>query len=246
MLWYLPSFYGDIKLQDLTETKTKTTVTWNLLTPSERKALNSLKDKAETKNWLASAYKLDDFSLDKGELVLEAPIGRVQKILARTLRPGRKLISVVKWSSGKLEEVTSADLEGAADEDKKSAKGVTVTKPGRGCPMPRLGQAELKARHVLFEFLTDEQMDDFRDLQQFVSTGALTGHKYMVTSRNAPAQLARYDGRQLYDLVEQRSFCIHHDGFVPAAEEMLTLHLMLQFPLHESYLRQTNVGFTAA
>jgi hypothetical protein len=246
MQWYLPSFYGDIKLQDSSNDKEKlTTVTWEHLTPSEKKALASLKDKAEAKSWLTtSASDFDREMNPGGGLVLKAKIGDVQKLLAKALRPGRKLVSVVKFANGKLEEVSSADLAEVKDvkeADKKEATGTTVAKPTRGCPVPRLGQADLKARKVLFEFLSDDQMDDFEDHQQFVSTGAGTGHKYMVTSRNAPSKLAQYQGRQLYDLVEQRSFCIHHDGFVPAAEEMLTLHLMLQFPHHESYLRQSDV-----
>jgi hypothetical protein len=194
---------------------------------------------AVKKRWVPQTEP--EFVAEKGELLLNAKLGVVQKILAKALRPGRKLVSVVKFANDKLEEVFSADLKDSTPEEKKTATGVTVAKPARGCPVPRLGQADIKARNVLFEFLTDDQMDDFEDHQQFISTGVLTGHKYMVTSRNAPAKLEKFGGRQLYDLVDRQSFCIHHDGFVPAAEEMLTLHLMLQFPHHESYLRHGDV-----
>jgi len=240
MEWYLPSFYGDIKLTDSsTDKDLKTSLSWEHLSPSEKKALGDLHDTAVKKRWVLQTEP--EFSADAGELVLSAKLGDVEKVLAKALRPGRKFVSAVKFANGKLEEVFSADLKDVKPEDKKKATGVTVTKPTRGCPLPRLGQADLKARKVLFEFLTDDQMDDFEDHQQFVSTGAATGHKYMVTSRNAPSKLSKYEGRQLYDLVERRSFCIHHDGFVPAAEEMLTLHLMLQFPRHEAYLRQSDL-----
>jgi hypothetical protein len=240
MEWYLPSFYGDIKLTDRsTGDDQKISLSWEHLSPSEKKALADLHDKAVRKRWVLQTEP--EFSADTGNLVLSAKLGEVEKILAKALRPGRKFVSAVKFANGKLEEVSSADLKDVASEDKKKATGVTVTKPTRGCPVPRLGQADLKARKVLFEFLTDDQMDDFEDHQQFVSTGAGTGHKYMVTSRNAPLKLSKYEGRQLYDLVDRRSFCIHHDGFVPAAEEMLTLHLMLQFPRHEAYLRQSDI-----
>ncbi len=236
MEWYLPSFYGDIKLTDKTKDKVAgTLLSWEHVTPSEKKALAELHKKATSKGW--ADLKETEFDSSSGELLLKAKLSDVEKTISKALRPGRKLVSAVKFANGKLEEVVSADLK---EQDQKGATGVTVAKPNLGCPLPRLGQADLKARKVLFEFLNDEQMEDFEDHQQFVSTGSASGHKYMVTSRNAPKKLELYGGRQLYDLVEGRAFCVHHDGFVPAAEEMLTLHLMLQFPHHEAYLRQSD------
>jgi hypothetical protein len=84
-------------------------------------------------------------------------------------------------------------------------------------------------------FLDDDQAEDFEDRNAFVSIGVETGHRYMVTSRHARDQLATWR-RQLYDLDEGRPYCVH-DYAVPAAEEMLALHLLLQIPGRESYLR---------
>jgi hypothetical protein len=123
----------------------------------------------------------------------------------------------------------------AAERKADKPKGVTVAKPTTGCPVPRLRLANLKARAVLSEFLSGDQMCDFENSNQFVSFGAETGHAYAVTSRYA-AGLNRMTF-PLYDLDEKRPICVHHDLMVPAAEEMLSIHLMLQFPHHELYLR---------
>jgi hypothetical protein len=88
---------------------------------------------------------------------------------------------------------------------------------------------------VLSEFTTPEQQSSFVTRQSFVTCGAGTGHLYMVTSRHARDRLAMYR-RQLYDLDEQVPYSVH-DYQVPAAEEMLDLHLLLQVPLGERYLR---------
>ena len=136
-----------------------------------------------------------------------------------------------------MEEVVNSIPEKKDDPPKAVA---TVTKPVLSCPEPRLGRAEIKARGVLTEFLDEEQLADFLKHNRFVSVGAATGHRYMITSRHSREGLAMYGGRQLYDLDTKWPFCVHHDKMVPAAEEMLSLHLLLQLPEHELYLRGLN------
>lgn len=92
-----------------------------------------------------------------------------------------------------------------------------------------------RVQEVLFAFLNDDQQNDFEHRNAFVTEGAGTGHRYIVTSRHARDQLAQ-TRRQLYDLDDKTPFCVH-DYSVPAAEEMLALHLLLQSPEHERYLR---------
>lgn len=214
-------------------------MSWERLSTTERKALINLRDKAVDKRWLT----FDDISVfDKARssVTLSTNISRVERLLAKALRPGKSFVSAVKFADGKLEEISTAALPAEKLEEltkEKDAKAVTVAKPGLGCPLPNFSAAELKARQVLSDFLLPEQMEDFEEYQRFVSVGAATGHKYMVTSRHAPKQLSLFGGRQLFDLDERTSFCIHHDEYLPAAEEMLTLHVMLQFPEHEMYLR---------
>jgi len=107
--------------------------------------------------------------------------------------------------------------------------------PTRGCPAPDFRSAELKARVVLETFLTDEQREDFQRYNRFVSVGATTGHRYMITSRHARDELSQWQ-RTLYDLDDRIPLCVHDWG-VPAAEEMLALHVLVQLPEYETYLR---------
>lgn len=223
MLWYLPTFYGDIRLKRLGDMETA--VTWEKLTATERVAMEELFKKARAKKWMQETALLAE-----GELKLKAPLITVQKLLAKSLKPGREVIDVVTFKNGTVSEVRGTEAPPAEAE-----KAATVAKPTLGCPEPRLARAELRAREVLFAFTTPEQQADFLERNAFVSIGAATGHRYMITSRHARDELATFR-RQLYDLDERRPFCVH-DYSVPAAEEMLALHLMLQLPQYEPYLR---------
>ena len=108
----------------------------------------------------------------------------------------------------------------------------TVAQPARGCPLPEFVKAEIRARQVLDVFLTPEQQADFRSQQRFVSIGA-SGRRYMISSRQA---LCGKFIRSLYDLTNDFPICTH-DYTVPAAEEVLALHLMVSLPGQEDYAR---------
>ena len=234
-LWYIPSFYGDLRLE---RSGAGTTLSWENVTPTERKVLQSLFAHAVSKGWA----KETEHDLKKGSLTLSTELPKVQKFVVKALKPGRKTVDFVQFSDGKIEEIQHGKLEAVSDKDledsaplPKPAKGVTVAAPTLGCPEPDLVKAELRARDVLFAFLNDEQRDDFRKRNAFVTEGAGTGHRYIVTSRHARDQLA-HTRRQLYDFDEKMPYCVH-DYSVPAAEEMLALHLLLKAPEHERYLR---------
>jgi hypothetical protein len=224
MLWFLPSFHGDIRLKRLGDMSTE--LSWLKLTAKEIKALTELSEYAAKKGWTADKIPLD--GENKG-IELRVPLVTLQKYIARRLKPERSLIDVVSFADGSVTEVVREEIP------KEATKATTVAKPTQGCPAPNFPAAELRAREVLFAFLTPEQQDDFNERNAFISTGAATGHRYVITSRHAKDELA-VRRRQLYDLDDGHPFCVH-DYAVPAAEEMLALHLMLQLPQHEPYLR---------
>jgi hypothetical protein len=129
-----------------------------------------------------------------------------------------------------------------AEEQKEAAgaekptKAATVKKPVRGCPAPSFASIKLRATRVLRAFLTPQQVDDFNRYQRFVTRGADTGHQYMLTSRNAPDELRNFGARCVFDLNENRSYCVH-DWDVPAEEEILALHILLSLPGYERWAR---------
>lgn len=229
MRWYIPSFYGDVRLEK--KEKSLTEVRWEKLTEAERAAMAALAKRAADKGWIPTTTSpssaLDALAKERGEVVLAAPLEKVRGALAKVLKPNRKLVEVVKFADGRMSDEVSAP---------DAVVGVTVKRPDLGCPAPDLAEADVRAREVLFVFLGDGQQEDFDRHNAFVSIGAATGHQYMVTSRRARRLLAKHGGRQLYDIDEQRPFCVHDDE-VPEAEEMLALHVMLQLPWGERYLR---------
>lgn len=168
---------------------------------------------------------------------LEAPLRKVQRFLARKLKPGRRLVEVVRMEGGSnraLPEPTDEEDDGIPAG---AVVAATAALPVQGCPAPDFGQAELRATEVLRQFLDGQQLADFERLNRFVSVGADTGHRYMLTSRLRRDELGSFAGRSLFNIDEGRAYCVH-DWTVPAAEELLALHLFLSLPGKESYLRE--------
>lgn len=195
------------------------------------------------------------------EIELDVDLDTARNYLARQLKPDRKLVNAVLFKDGTLTEAafTEPPAEGTAEASeprvlasaappppaaappreppRQAVAGTTVAAPTQGCPAPDFSAAELRAAYVLSHFLTPEQLTDFRQYNRFITIGATTGHRYMLTSRFRRAELGKYGGRSLYDLDEQRGYCVH-DWTVPAAEELLGLHVFLQLPGKEAYLRE--------
>lgn len=255
----IPTFHGDIRLDKQGK---KTRVRVHELTPSEERAMESLRSRAVStrlrNKWATaaeflaltnSAYR----SKDGVTIVLDAPIEKVQAVLAKALKPERKLLTAVRFSDGRVEEVHSnlvdktpegetveakpeAEKADKPEKPEKAAVATTLAQPVRGCPMPDFPEADIRASRLLESFLSPNQIDDFRRSGCFVTIGADSGHRYLIGSRERPSALQRHlGGRQLFDLEEKRSICVH-DWDVPPAEEMLALHLCLSLPGREAEL----------
>ena len=266
LTWYLPSFYGDIRLEQTNKDQTKLTIVG--LTPAEKLAVTVLLREAEKERvvgpcWNPAASRLLDLdSIREQSLTLKAPISKVQKVLQKQLKPGRDQVTVVRFGAGKMQEMSERQLEAiespaplpgsvrpaktdspdpepklaaTGTDDAKPAVAATVARPTRGCPAPDFEKAEQRATDVMCAFLDPTQLQDFKSDQAFISVGADTGHRYIITSRHARGVLA-HTTRSLYDVDEQMPYCVH-DWEVPASEEMLALHAFLSVPGLESYLR---------
>jgi hypothetical protein len=268
--WYLPSVYGDIKLEKITDQSTRLTLVG--LSPTEKEAVKALFLRAERpgafkKAWVlpASLREVDLGSLKEQTVSLNAPISQVQDFLQKRLKPHRKQVSVVRFASGRLEELSEATLQvidGAGEEvpamaveaatpvpeeetkkekpapkkEDKPAVAATVAQPALGCPVPEFDDVEIRATRVLKAFLTPEQVEDFNRRQQFVAVGADTGHRYLLTSRQSRHAFGQVSFRSLYDMDERQALCVH-DWEVPAAEELLGLYLHVSLPGLEGFVR---------
>ena len=239
---FIPSFYGDIRVIDI-DSHWCGLVT-EKVTIVEKQVLGSLEVTARKKGWINTK---DSLLGREGEVKLHAPLKKVVAEITKLLKPTRKLVSAVRIANGKIEEIH----EQSFNEPKsiaaltpyrervevlpRAAVATTVAVPTIGCPAPDFVKAELKAREVLEHFLDPQQIADFQHYNRFISTSFI-GHRYMITSRHARSELANYR-RSLYDLDEHRPICAH-DWSVPAAEEMLAFHVLLQLPGYEDHLRR--------
>ena len=247
---YVPSFYGDIRFAR-TSDKTCTLVAEQLSLP-ERDALIKFDEYARRKKWLSRAEKPLIETL-KADLLV--PVEKAGKRIAKFLKPHRKLVTAVKFQDGRMEEVTESRyddeklIDMAREKKQKpdvkpkpetkpietTATATTVAAPFIGCPLPDFKNADVRATRVLNAFLDGDQREDFAQHQGFITMGADSGHRYMLTSRNATGRLEKYAGRQMYDLDTNRAICTHDWG-VPASEELLSLHVMLSLPGWERQL----------
>lgn len=271
--WYLPSMYGDIKLNRVTSEVTKLTLTG--LSPTEKMAVKALFQKAVKpggfqKAWTTAATleEVDLGSLGEQTVDLNAPMSKVQDFLQKQLKPHRKQISAVRFTNGKLEELSEATLQmidspnaseasspppavvasAALVEPKKEKPepkpkvAVTVAQPVLGCPAPEFDEVDLRANRVLSAFLDPGQVEDFNRYQQFVATGADTGHRYMLSSRSCKRALSKHSSfRSLFDLDDATALCVH-DWEVPEGEELLGLLVHISLPGLERYVRGMPAG----
>lgn len=194
MQWYLPTFYGDIRLERIEKKVTRLVLVG--LSPTEREAVTKLRETALAPPWRGTPWcgpdEFPDVTKLKGKreitIELAAPLGRVQGILAKLLKPERTLLNVVRFTDGRMEEITDwaepesgyrddaksgaeAKALAKADEKPAAAAGTTVAQPTRGCPVPDFEKAEVRATAVLQAFLTPEQIADFERHQGGPSPG---------------------------------------------------------------------------
>lgn len=276
-LWFLPTFHGDIRLES--KGKRLTSLHAFELTPTEKEAMKALRTRALKEPSLLSRSKTPwatekDFpSLTSGAypsyrtkegvtIELKAPIEEVQAVLAKGLKPNRKLLSAVMFANGKMAEIRMIKGEDGEpvpetlakhDEEKapesppyrKSDKpeekpepkaAATVATPQIGCPSPMFEEAEIRATRVLEVFLSPTQLDDYRKYGAFLAVGHDTGHRYKITNRERPNMMRHSASRSLFDLDEGRALCVH-DWAVPAPEEMLALFMCVSLPGNESAIR---------
>ncbi len=258
-IWYIPSFFGDVRLEVDSE-GAGTVVVFSKLSPIEEVAVSMLKKRSIDSGWAAlpdfAAVESKTYRETEVRVRLLAPIAKVAKVLSRAMKPGRKTISAVRFSDGTMEEIHAAPTTALVREKGALARvvkaAVTVATPTIGCPILEFEQAEIRARRVLDVFLNEQQRGDLHTSGRFVTTGQDTGRRYLLSLRDRPGGLARTGGRGVYDLDPPGSdagpeavridgyrsgeLCIH-DWTVPAAEEMLAVLVCLSVPGMERHIR---------
>lgn len=229
---YLPRFNGDFRIEEDPEDKTRTILVVNNPTPAEVEALKRFEKKAVKKGW-TEVGKIHE----REKTVLVAPYQDVGLLLLDIfeMKGRRGILTAVAFEGGKLRvtDVIDDDLPRwlkTAEDDGGQAAAV-VTRPTLSCPEVggRMEKRDQLAEEVLLAFLSAEQKNEWRRDRAITVFGGRTGYCYRVHGRDT--QTARRLGRITFD-VTNRTVLHHHLETVPAAEEVLSVAVILQTREH--------------
>lgn len=241
MKWFIPTWNGDLRLEPYATDEDKTTLFIVSPTPHETQVLEALGkvllEKGYVKEWNAKLSRLRR----SATVVIDAPLEKLGPIVAKLMRPGKAVLTAIRFEGGKV--ITSSgnetELAELAEEVKKEEKAggekaeaaATVKRPTPCCPQCELGSVA-PARETLLAFLNEEEHESWKEHRRIVVVGGLSGHRYVLAHRNT--ELARKIGRVCYDLDDQ---CVvhFHDRSVPPEEEVLAAKLVLEH--REPWLR---------
>jgi len=204
---YIPTYWGDIRMERQGDTGTELTV--EKLTADETLVVERILKK----------YKIPkpDFTKPK-TIFIPQNMDKVHKFVTKTLKRGMPTITAMKIAGGQVTEIR--DLEEA---EVAGAEAVATTPvPQRGCPMPIFDATQeksIRATRVLSLFLNPTQKRDFARQHAFAVVGADSGSKYMLAHRHS--HLASEHGL-VYNLDTKRTTCVE-PTFLPPEEEILSL-----------------------
>lgn len=249
--WYSPSFSGDFRFTPHPDDPSATELWVSKPTPAERKQLLTLFDAALERGWVHRTHRPDFEAAARSRvfrkrLVLGASLEEVGPVVTSILRPGRAVLTAVRFKNGQIEvcetsapkksrepteplalpakEETEPNPEATALAKKPDAvAAATVKRPTPCCP-PCYVDATPPATQALIAFMDEEQHAMWAKERCLLVRGGLSGHRYLIAHRNSP--LAAQWTHIAHDL-EDRGTLHFHDWLVPPEEEVLAAMLIL-------------------
>jgi len=217
MQLYIPSFYGDVSLEESPEKDQCFLRTTDLTAQEEELVKKVLK-----------RFKVDEGKrLKNRKYHLPASMDRARGYLMRALKGKQKTILAVKIDDPKPGEPQVEQVGTVVEAVKKGAeKAVQTVLPRGGCPAPiydAMKAREIRATNVLEQFLTPTQLADYRRQGSIVVIGGDSGLRYLVSHRFSRTASRR---GMVCGLDGQRGNCVHH-SHLPHAEEVLALLVVL-------------------
>lgn len=257
--WYYPSYRGDFRLLDASESTYRDHVEGAVLevvspTEVERTRLDAFLKVAFEKKWTAVRKLGTD---ERQDILLSVGVDEAGKTLLPLLRPADRTITAIRSDSGKLavhdtaellsepaaegEVVENSSVPGLAKPPKKPKKGdvklakddkaVSVRRPTPSCPQCAPGAIN-RASEVLLSFLGPEEHDTWARRRLVIVEGGFTGHRYVLAHRHS--EVAQKLGRICFD-IDDGCIVHFHDNSVPPEEEVLAAKLVLEH--REPWLR---------
>jgi hypothetical protein len=236
MKWYLSSFNGDIRFEEISEGATRVTV--EKPTPTELEVLRRWAEKTP-------AMGKDDLErlMVDGAIEIEAPIAEVALPMAKLLNAGKVgLLTALSFESGRVHVTETIEKLPAwlkkleKGRERAEAAVVTVTRPKLSCPeCSGRPEGERKACDVLWDFLDPMQRREWLRGRRVTAFGAVTGHAYDLRPRTSAVAGRR--GRICFDMDDK--LVLHNFNLdVPPEEELLAAKLILEH--REHWLRVEN------
>jgi hypothetical protein len=245
--WYLPSWNGDFRLENVpvlgdayraadggaSADGAGVRLLVTAATPHEREILNGFLAAAVKEKWTA----VDTLPTEDCEIMLATTMAKAGASLVQISKPMDRTITAVSFENGRLKVVDAAEsgaivaaAEKAAkkDKDKAAKAAATVSRPTPSCPQCVPGSIAM-ASEVLQEFLTPSEHDDWARHRAILVEGGFTGRRYIIAHRHSP--VGQRFGRICYALDDQ--MVVHfHDRSVPPEEEVLAAKLILEHREH--------------
>lgn len=242
MKWYIPSWNGDLRLEPHPENAERTLLSIIKPTPAELVTVNQMGKTFEALGWLKEPWQevvRKRLARDQ-KIEITAPLEKVGPLASALMRPGKQVLTAVRFKGGLVETVSGQDPEALAalaekavdaTPDKPAEAAVTVKRPTPSCPACIPG-ANSAASEVLLAFLSEIEHESWqRDRCIFVE-GGLSGNRYRLSHRHS--RFAQQSGRMCVDL-DDRMIVHFHDWTVPPEEEVLAAKLILEH--REPWLR---------
>jgi hypothetical protein len=255
--WYSPSFNGDFRFTPHPEDPSVTVLWVSKPTPAERKQLLAIYDKALARNWVNKTQRPDFEAaaasrVFKKKLLLGAPLEEVGPVVTSVLRPGRAVLTAVRFKDGQIEVCETSAPEKPPESHpyrksdppkalppkpsdtpsseaielakKPDAVAAATVKRHTPCCPPCYVDATGPATEALIAFMTEEQHAMWARQRCLMVRGGLSGHRYLIAHRNSP--LAAQWQHIAHDL-DDKGTLHFHDWLVPPEEEVLAAMLIL-------------------
>jgi hypothetical protein len=236
MKWFIPSWNGDLRLEPDPDDSQVTLLSIVKPTVSETRIVNEMGKTFGEKGWLKEPWKEIETSRFKTKTFkVNAPLEEVGVVATPIMRPGKQVLTAIRFVDGKVETVNGQEpekLKALAEKAKDTGKAAaTVKRPTPSCPSCIPGSIE-PATEVLLAFLNKEEHESWAKERCIVVQGGISGNQYLLSHRHSP--FARRAGRMCFDLDDR--FVVHfHDWSVPPEEEVLAAKLILEH--REDWLR---------
>jgi hypothetical protein len=256
---YIPSWNGDWRLEpDKGDPEKRTTLAIVRPTSDERQQLSAMQVEFDKRGWLADEDRkfpeIEAFWTKR--ITIKAPLSEVGPVVIPIVKPGRNVVTAVRFKNGHVEVVEGSGTDPTPDVkpyrdpgEKKTdpdpaeklkdlaakpdaVAAATVRRATPCCPDCYVGEVNRPASQVLMAFLDEEQHRTWASDRYVIARGEYTRHRYLIAHRKSP--LAAQNRRMAYDLDDQQIMHFH-DWTVPPEEEVLSAMLILQH--REPWLR---------